>query len=168
MNKPRSFTAAAAMVEGFAVTVAWAMHASSSASDNDATTAAQPALTVTVTTLRPAMLPIRIAANGNVMAWQEASIGTEANGLRLASVEVNVGDVVQRGQVLVSFASDTVSAELAQSRGQRAARPRATNDRGDGDAADPTVPHGGAYRAGPAGSGASRREHTATPFDGVL
>jgi RND family efflux transporter MFP subunit len=50
------------------------------------------------------------------MAWQEASIGTEANGLRLASVNVNVGDVVQRGQGLAVFAAETVTADLAQSR----------------------------------------------------
>jgi HlyD family secretion protein len=78
--------------------------------------AAKPALTVTVTTPQPAILPIRISANGNIMAWQEANIGTEANGLRLSDVTANVGDVVRRGQVLATFAADTVSAELAQSR----------------------------------------------------
>ncbi|MGQ4878520.1 efflux RND transporter periplasmic adaptor subunit [Billgrantia sp. LNSP4103-1] len=116
MNKPCSFAVAAVMAVGIAAAIAWVMHASSSAADVEASTVVQPALTVAVTTPRPAMLPIRIAANGNIMAWQEASVGSEANGLRLASVEVNVGDVVQRGQVLASFASDTVSAELAQSR----------------------------------------------------
>ena len=79
-------------------------------------TSSRPALTVTVTTLQPAMLPIRVRAHGNIMAWQEASIGTEADGLRLAGVNVNVGDLVRRGQVLAVFASDTVAAELAQSR----------------------------------------------------
>ena len=76
----------------------------------------KPALTVTVTTPQPASVPLKIAANGNITAWQEASVGTEANGLRLADVKVNVGDVVKRGQVLASFASDTVAAELAQTR----------------------------------------------------
>ncbi|MGM3388734.1 efflux RND transporter periplasmic adaptor subunit [Stutzerimonas stutzeri] len=78
--------------------------------------AAKPALTVAVTMLEPTTLPIRITANGNVMPWQEASIGTEADGLRLAEVKVNVGDVVQRNQVLATFASDSVRAELAQRR----------------------------------------------------
>lgn len=78
--------------------------------------AAKPALTVTVTTPQPATLPVKIAANGNIMAWQEASIGTEANGLRLAEVKVNVGDAVRRGQVLATFAPDTINADLAQSR----------------------------------------------------
>jgi RND family efflux transporter MFP subunit len=57
-----------------------------------------------------------MSANGTIVAWQEASIGTEANGLRLATVNVNVGDVVRRGQVLAAFDADTVNAELAQSR----------------------------------------------------
>jgi len=77
---------------------------------------AKPALTVTVTSPQPATVPVKIAANGNVAAWQEASIGTEANGLRLAEVRVNVGDVVKRGQVLATFAADTIAAELAQTR----------------------------------------------------
>ncbi|MFT3663817.1 efflux RND transporter periplasmic adaptor subunit [Piscinibacter sp.] len=77
---------------------------------------AKPALTVTVTSPQPASVPLKIAANGNIAAWQEASIGTEANGLRLAEVRVNVGDVVKRGQALATFAPDTIAAELAQTR----------------------------------------------------
>jgi RND family efflux transporter MFP subunit len=61
-------------------------------------------------------LPIRIPATGNIAAWQEASIGTEADGLRLTEVKVNVGDEVKRGQVLATFASETVIAELSEAR----------------------------------------------------
>lgn len=78
--------------------------------------AAVPALAVTVTQPRPATLPIRIPANGNIAAWQEASVGTEANGLRLTEVKVNVGDRVRRGQVLASFEPTPVATELAHSR----------------------------------------------------
>jgi RND family efflux transporter MFP subunit len=78
--------------------------------------AGQSSLTVAVASLQPATFPIRVSANGNIMAWQEASIGTEANGLRLIEVKVNVGDRVRRGQPLATFAADTVEAELAQSR----------------------------------------------------
>jgi HlyD family secretion protein len=81
-----------------------------------AVAAPKPALTVTVTQPQSANLPVRVAANGNVAAWQEASVGTEANGLRLAQVLVNVGDVVKRGQVLATFAPDTVQADIAQMR----------------------------------------------------
>lgn len=76
----------------------------------------QPSLTVAVARLQSATFPIRIAANGNIVAWQEASIGTETDGLRLIDVKVNVGDTVRRGQALATFASDTVEAELAHSR----------------------------------------------------
>ena len=74
------------------------------------------ALTVNVTQPQTATLPLRISANGNIAAWQEASIGTEANGLRLAEVKVNVGDAVKRGQVLATFAPDTMQADVAQIR----------------------------------------------------
>ena len=78
--------------------------------------APRPALSVTVTQAQSASLPLKIAANGNIAAWQEASIGTEANGLRLAEVRVNVGDVVKRGQVLATFAPDMMQADVAQIR----------------------------------------------------
>ncbi|MFT4174266.1 MAG: efflux RND transporter periplasmic adaptor subunit [Rhodocyclaceae bacterium] len=75
----------------------------------------QPALTVAMTRLQPVAFTQRVPANGSIMAWQEASIGTEANGLRLVEVRVNVGDKVGRGALLARFAADTVEAELAQS-----------------------------------------------------
>ena len=78
--------------------------------------APRAALTVTVVQPRMSSLPLRINANGNVSAWQEASIGTESNGLRLQNVLVNVGDVVKRNQVLATFASQTVLVEAAQAR----------------------------------------------------
>jgi RND family efflux transporter MFP subunit len=78
--------------------------------------AARPALTVTSTRAQSSALPIRLSANGNVAAWQEASIGAEISGLRLAEVLVNVGDVVQRGQVLARFATEAVQSDVAQAR----------------------------------------------------
>ncbi|WOB08370.1 efflux RND transporter periplasmic adaptor subunit [Piscinibacter gummiphilus] len=74
------------------------------------------ALTVTVTQAQTTRLPMKISANGNIAAWQEASVGTEANGLRLAEVRANVGDVVKKGQVLAVFAGDTVQADLLQAK----------------------------------------------------
>jgi RND family efflux transporter MFP subunit len=76
----------------------------------------KPALTVTTTRAAPAELPIKLAANGNVAAWQEAVIGSESGGLRLTEVRVNVGDVVKKGDVLAVFAADTVNADVAQAR----------------------------------------------------
>ncbi|WP_353235293.1 efflux RND transporter periplasmic adaptor subunit [Diaphorobacter ruginosibacter] len=77
---------------------------------------ARPALTVS--TVRPGSAEISdgLAANGNIAAWQEASIGAESNGLRLTEVRVNVGDTVRAGQVLATFATETVRADVAQAR----------------------------------------------------
>ena len=90
--------------------------ASSSASSSAASTASaiKPALTVTSIKASAGNLAIKLAANGSVAAWQEAVIGSESAGLRIQELHVNVGDVVQRGQLLASFASDTVQADLAQ------------------------------------------------------
>lgn len=76
----------------------------------------RPALTVSVARPTTAQLPITLVANGNVAAWQEASVGSESNGLRLAEVRVNVGDRVKKGQVLALFSPETVNADVAQAR----------------------------------------------------
>lgn len=77
---------------------------------------ATPALTVTTAKPATATLPLRLGANGNVAAWQEAIIGSESGGLRLTEVRVNVGDVVKKGDVLAVFSADTVNADVAQAR----------------------------------------------------
>ena len=95
------------------------------AADDKKPAAPKAALTVTVTQPQATSLLVRIQANGSIAAWQEASVGTEANGLRLAEVRVNVGDVVKRGQVLASFAPDTLQADAAAN-AQRARSLQAT------------------------------------------
>jgi RND family efflux transporter MFP subunit len=115
MKTPSLLAAATALVLlGLAGAAALHVHAA----DDKAAVAAptKPALTVNVTRPRTSTLPLRVTANGNIAAWQEASIGTESNGLRLAEVRVNVGDVVKRGQVLATFAPDTLQADVAQTR----------------------------------------------------
>ncbi|MBC7379087.1 MAG: biotin/lipoyl-binding protein, partial [Burkholderiaceae bacterium] len=81
-----------------------------------AQTAPKPALTVTAALPETTRLPIRLSANGNIAAWQEAVIGAESTGLRLTEVRVNVGDVVKAGQVLATFSTDSVQADVAQAR----------------------------------------------------
>ncbi|MEO8020974.1 efflux RND transporter periplasmic adaptor subunit [Polaromonas sp.] len=82
----------------------------------DAKAAPKPALTVTAAQPQPARLAIALAANGNIVAWQEAIIGSESNGLRLTDVRANVGDVVKAGQVLATFSTESVQADVAQAR----------------------------------------------------
>ncbi len=76
----------------------------------------KPALTVTLAQAEQVQLPVKLSANGNIAAWQEASIGSEANGLRLLEVRAGVGDAVRAGQVLAVFAADSIVADVAQSR----------------------------------------------------
>lgn len=87
-------------------------------SANAPKTAATPKASMTVTTTRPGQsaLPVRLAANGNIAAWQEASVGSESGGLKLLEVRANVGDLVKRDQVLAVFASESVQADLALAR----------------------------------------------------
>lgn len=104
--------AAGALLSGAAV-----LFASKSQAADEATGArAKAALTVSLVQPAQDMLPIRLAANGNVAAWQEASIGTETAGLRLAEVRVNVGDAVRAGQVLATLAGESVQIDVAQAR----------------------------------------------------
>ena len=79
-----------------------------------ASATAKPSLTVNVVSPELLQISQHIKANGNLVAWQEAVIGTEANGLKITEVRVNVGDRVQRGDVLAVLQTDSLRAELAQ------------------------------------------------------
>jgi RND family efflux transporter MFP subunit len=85
-----------------------------------ASPAVRPALTVSVASPTWVTMPVTIRANGNIAAWQEASIGAQVGGLRVAEVRVNVGDIVKRDQVLAMFATETVLADLAVQKAQEA------------------------------------------------
>ena len=117
-----SWTAAVALL---AVGAAWVLvaHAADDRVAKPASTAAsaittttKAALTVTATVAQNSSLSTALSANGNIAPWQEAVVGAESNGMRLADVRVNVGDVVKRGQVLATFAPAMVQADLAQSK----------------------------------------------------
>jgi RND family efflux transporter MFP subunit len=88
----------------------------SHAADTAKPAAAKPALTVALTQATNGMLAIKLTANGTVAAWQEASVGAEANGLRIAELHASVGDSVKRGQLLATFAAESVQADVALAR----------------------------------------------------
>jgi HlyD family secretion protein len=114
--KPLYLILAAVSVLGI-IFVFFGIHSSGTEkSKNTSGTPAKSALTVVTTQPQASNLPLRISANGNVAAWQEAIIGAETNGLRVAEVRVNVGDIVNRGQVLATFSPGTVQANLTQVR----------------------------------------------------
>jgi RND family efflux transporter MFP subunit len=71
---------------------------------------------VTLTQAKNSVLPLKLSANGNVVAWQEAIIGAEVNGLRVQELSASIGDQVQKGQLLASFAAEGVQADVALAR----------------------------------------------------
>ena len=91
--------------------------ARSNAAGSDAAPAGvKPALTVTLTQAKTSVLPLKLSANGNVVAWQEAIIGAEVNGLRVQELNAGIGDQVQKGQLLATFAAEGVQADVALAR----------------------------------------------------
>lgn len=76
--------------------------------------ALKPTLTVEVVSPRRESWPRAVGASGPIAPWQEASIGTELNGVRLDEVRVNVGDQVTRGQLLARYNADSLQADLAR------------------------------------------------------
>jgi len=121
----RSAAIAALVLAG--VTIAFLAYRSS-APREEPKPVVRPALTVTTVRPQRVSMPVKLAANGNIAAWQEAIVGAEANGLRLTQVNVNVGDRVSKGQVLATLASDTLRAEVAQSRASLAEAEAAAAD----------------------------------------
>lgn len=76
----------------------------------------RPALTVNLVAPQREDWPQVLAANGNVVAWQEAVIGAEVANYRIAEVLVQVGDSVKKGQVLARIDASTVASELAEAK----------------------------------------------------
>ena len=136
-------TVAAALAAGAAVLLAKRSVANTEKTKPVVVADVKPALTVTITRPSTADLPITLSANGSIVAWQEASVGAEANGLRLTEVRVNVGDEVKQGQVLAKFAAETIQADVAQARASLAeAEANAQESAANGDRARRLQPTG--------------------------
>lgn len=80
--------------------------------------ATQPALTVELIAPQQQSLAREVAASGSVIAREMVELGVELSGVRVAQVDVDVGDVVSAGQTLVQLDLRTVEAEYQQARAQ--------------------------------------------------
>lgn len=109
-NKARWVIVSLALFSGVAI-----YHSSAAEKVVPKTASGKPALTVTTTVLKPVQWQQSLSANGSVVAWQEAIIGSEIAGVRIADVRVNVGDQVAKGQVLATLSNDTLQANEAES-----------------------------------------------------
>lgn len=89
-----------------------------SACGDDAPPEAAPSLTVSLAAPEYREITRDVVASGAVAAWEEVSIGVELSGLRVSSVEVEVGSVVAEGDVLIRVDDRTLAAQLAQSDAQ--------------------------------------------------
>jgi RND family efflux transporter MFP subunit len=82
----------------------------------DAAGQSKPALTVSTESPDKRNWTQKVSVTGNVQAWQEAVIGAEVSGLRLAELYVNVGDAVKKGQLLAKFTDEMTALDLDQQR----------------------------------------------------
>lgn len=97
---------------------------------------AKAALSVQVVSPQTAAWPSTLTANGSIAPWQEAVIGAELSGLRLAAVLVNVGDRVKRGQTLATLQDESVVADVHTARANLAeAQALLVEAKGNGDRA---------------------------------
>ncbi len=83
-------------------------------------TPARPALSVTLIGPQREDWPRTLAAQGNIVAWQEAVVGGELSGFRIVEVLINVGDRVRKGQPLARVNAEAVAIDVAQARAMAA------------------------------------------------
>lgn len=76
----------------------------------------KPALNITFIEPKAQEIPKTLDATGSIVAWQEAIINAEINGLKLVEIKVQVGDMVKKGQVLAIFSDESVLIDVAQSK----------------------------------------------------
>lgn len=114
--KPLTLAMLAAALTGAIGLGLLAARPSTAQTASPAATSTKPALTVSLVQAKAGSLAVKLSANGSVAAWQEASVGTETSGLRVAELHANVGDSVKKGQLLASFANESVQADVALTR----------------------------------------------------
>ncbi|WP_457390672.1 efflux RND transporter periplasmic adaptor subunit [Roseateles sp. P5_E1] len=81
-----------------------------------ASAAPKAALTVKRVVAQAGTWPQTLAGTGSIAAWQEAIIGAEIGGQRLAALLVDVGDRVKKGQLLARLSPGTLETDLAASK----------------------------------------------------
>ena len=86
----------------------------SSQAEQSSPAVSRPALTVRVIALREEKWARTLAANGSIIAWQEAIISAQIQGLRISEVKVGIGDKVEQGDVLVTL--DNFARNIEESR----------------------------------------------------
>jgi RND family efflux transporter MFP subunit len=104
----------AATVAAVVIATAVAISRSGPPGDRETASPPRPALVVTTAFAESMALPNVITASGTVAAWQEASVSSRSSGLPVVAILADVGDHVQKGQLLARFDDSTLQAEVAR------------------------------------------------------
>ncbi|MBB4362511.1 HlyD family secretion protein [Bradyrhizobium sp. CIR18] len=72
------------------------------------------AMTVVAAPVEKLEVTRTIAATGNVVAWREIPVSSEAGGIAVIEVTVDEGDVVTKGQVLARLSQDLTAAAVSK------------------------------------------------------
>ncbi|WDS38013.1 efflux RND transporter periplasmic adaptor subunit [Pseudoxanthomonas sp.] len=83
-------------------------------SEEDKPAAASSALTVTLVPVKPQSLARSVTVSGPVSAYEEMQLGVELSGQRVTSLDVDVGQSVRKGQILLQLDHRTLDSDLAQ------------------------------------------------------
>ncbi len=85
------------------------------AADADAATASQP-MAVTVAAAAPRSMTQALTVSGPASPVEEMLLGVEVSGLRVTALNVDVGETVRRGDVLLTLDHRMLDASLAQAK----------------------------------------------------
>lgn len=83
-------------------------------SGSAATDAASSTMAVTLAKAQTRNIERSIIASGPVSAWEEMQLGVELSGVRVTSLNVDVGQSVKRGQLLLELDHRTLDSDLRQ------------------------------------------------------
>ena len=86
----------------------------SACNKDDATDASPSTLAVTLATAEQRPIQRSVVASGPVSAFEEMQLGVEISGARVTALNVDVGQAVRKGQVLLELDHRTLDSELAQ------------------------------------------------------
>ena len=88
----------------------------SAACSKQDTTNAAPTSAMAVTVVRAKTQPLQrsVLVSGPVAAWEEMQLGVEVTGLRVTALNVDVGQQVRKGELLLQLDHRSLDADLAQ------------------------------------------------------
>lgn len=88
--------------------------AACSKEDKAADAAPTGAMAVTVVPATPRQIQRSVLVSGPVAAWEEMQLGVEVNGLRVTALNVDVGQQVRKGELLLQLDHRSLDSDLAQ------------------------------------------------------